>query len=482
MGTRECSCREGYYLDKFDKASCYDVDECAQNNGNCPTNSKCVNSEGSYKCECDTGYQEIAGQCFDIDECEISTTSPCPDDLFCQNTVGSFKCVNCGVGFTYLEDGSCLDINECDFDNGQCSDHCKNTQGSFICSCDAGFELDYDRLTCKDINECKLNKNLCKGPGAECSNSPGSYQCICSESGYQLDKNNHTCVDIDECLTIGDKCGYARKCVNKPGSYDCICIKGFRLDPIKNQCVPDSNSVEKATGCPIDNNCEHICNPVFKSDKNAKQYECSCFENYVLSFDGTSCIRDFSMTLEDDDDKTIVPDVSEVDVFEVSKYLHLTDNQAQDEHSVICPMGWTAIGGNFLHHSKPLCYFVATDSHLSQPEAKEFCQGTNSTLAIINDKEQNHYLGKLLKTESFWIGLEYQDFTKKFHWQDEKNNVGEVLDENFGKVHWIFREPQEVLPDVLDNTCVMSNYGELGKWSNEACVFEAAFACSKTGI
>ena len=41
-----------------------------------------------------------------------------------------FICVNCGVGFTYLEDGSCLDINECDFDNGQCSDHCKNTQGS----------------------------------------------------------------------------------------------------------------------------------------------------------------------------------------------------------------------------------------------------------------------------------------------------------------------------------------------------------------
>ena len=188
------------------------------------------------------------------------------------------------------------------------------------------------------------------------------------------------------------------------------------------------------------------------------------------------------MTLEDDDDKTIVPDVSEVDVFEVSKYLHLTENQAQDEHSVICPMGWTAIGGSFLHHSKPLCYFVAIDSHLSQPEAKEFCQGMNSTLAIINDKEQNHYLGKLLKTESFWIGLEYQDFTKKFHWQDEKNNVGEVLDENFGKVHWIFREPQEVLPDVLDNTCVMSNYGELGKWSNEACVFEAAFACSKAGI
>ena len=29
---------------------CYDINECSQNNGNCVTNSQCVNTDGSYYC------------------------------------------------------------------------------------------------------------------------------------------------------------------------------------------------------------------------------------------------------------------------------------------------------------------------------------------------------------------------------------------------------------------------------------------------
>lgn len=40
------------------------------------------------------------------------------------------------------------DINECDFENGNCSDICNNTDGSYFCSCLAGFQLDDSGLNC----------------------------------------------------------------------------------------------------------------------------------------------------------------------------------------------------------------------------------------------------------------------------------------------------------------------------------------------
>ena len=42
----------------------------------------------------------------------------------------------------------CLDIDECEDDNGGCSHNCTNTEGSFECSCINGYELDSDEATC----------------------------------------------------------------------------------------------------------------------------------------------------------------------------------------------------------------------------------------------------------------------------------------------------------------------------------------------
>ena len=40
------------------------------------------------------------------------------------------------------------DIDECEFDNGGCSQLCHNTEGSFICRCQAGFQLGTDAVSC----------------------------------------------------------------------------------------------------------------------------------------------------------------------------------------------------------------------------------------------------------------------------------------------------------------------------------------------
>ena len=41
-----------------------------------------------------------------------------------------------------------VDINECQIDNGGCSQRCNNTAGSYNCSCQSGYELTGDDHNC----------------------------------------------------------------------------------------------------------------------------------------------------------------------------------------------------------------------------------------------------------------------------------------------------------------------------------------------
>ena len=73
---------------------CVDVDECSHKEDDCESNSNCVNSIGSYRCECKLGYLQIssygtAARCQDIDEC---ITNPCAYPTVCTNTIGSYTC------------------------------------------------------------------------------------------------------------------------------------------------------------------------------------------------------------------------------------------------------------------------------------------------------------------------------------------------------------------------------------------------------
>ena len=42
----------------------------------------------------------------------------------------------------------CIDINECNTNNGGCNQVCTNTIGSFECSCNTGYELSANPLIC----------------------------------------------------------------------------------------------------------------------------------------------------------------------------------------------------------------------------------------------------------------------------------------------------------------------------------------------
>ena len=63
VSKRECidfifiKCEIGYEVNDSN-SDCVDIDECKTTG--CPKYSKCVNTEGSYQCQCNIGYQPSA--------------------------------------------------------------------------------------------------------------------------------------------------------------------------------------------------------------------------------------------------------------------------------------------------------------------------------------------------------------------------------------------------------------------------------------
>ena len=122
-----------------------DINECAANKELCHVNARCINMSGSFRCECDTGFEGDGQQCFDVDEC---INNPCSENSNCVNFAGSYECI-CNAGFT---GNNCADINEC-ADN-KCANNaiCTNTLGGFECACKNGYVGDGLSI-CIDANE-----------------------------------------------------------------------------------------------------------------------------------------------------------------------------------------------------------------------------------------------------------------------------------------------------------------------------------------
>jgi fibulin 1/2 len=74
----------------------------------------------------------------------------------CVNTEGSFYC-SCNDGYELSKNSfSCEDVDECVENNGNCTNICINLIGSKMCACEAGYALTDDNHTCLDIDEVNL--------------------------------------------------------------------------------------------------------------------------------------------------------------------------------------------------------------------------------------------------------------------------------------------------------------------------------------
>ncbi|XP_054557268.1 fibrillin-1 isoform X2 [Talpa occidentalis] len=192
-------------------------------------NGRCIPTPGSYRCECNQGFQlDLRGECIDVDECE---KNPCVGGD-CVNNQGSYIC-QCRTGYqSTLTRTECRDIDEC-LQNGRICNNgrCINTDGSFHCVCNAGFHVTRDGKNCEDMDECSI-RNMCLN--GMCINEDGSFKCIC-KPGFQLASDGRYCKDINECETPGI-CMNGR-CVNTDGSYRCECFPGLAVGLDGRVCV-----------------------------------------------------------------------------------------------------------------------------------------------------------------------------------------------------------------------------------------------------
>ncbi|KAM7158532.1 fibrillin-1 [Molossus nigricans] len=209
--------------------SAVDMDECKE--PDVCKHGQCVNTDGSYRCECPFGYVLEGNECVDTDECSVG--NPCGNGT-CKNVIGGFECT-CEDGFEPGPMMTCEDINECAQNPLLCAFRCVNTYGSYECKCPAGYVLREDRRMCKDEDECEEGKHDCTEKQMECKNLIGTYICICGP-GYQRTPDGEGCVDENECQTKPGICEHGR-CLNTPGSYTCECNDGFTASPTQDSCL-----------------------------------------------------------------------------------------------------------------------------------------------------------------------------------------------------------------------------------------------------
>uniref|UniRef100_H2LL33 Fibrillin 2b n=1 Tax=Oryzias latipes TaxID=8090 RepID=H2LL33_ORYLA len=324
-----------------------EIDECEVFPGVC-TNGRCVNTQGSFLCECAEGLtldstgrtcvmrSELCYKKWHEDECGEPLPGKYRLDMCCC-TVGAAWGVDCeecpkedtpefkaicprGPGFAnrgdILTGRPFYKVNECKVFRGLCTHgNCRNTIGSFKCRCNSGFTLTAEERNCTDIDECRISPDLC-GHGT-CVNTPGSFECECFEgyqSGFMMMKN---CM-IDECETNPALC-LGGTCLNTDGSYECECPSGYLLSSeasVMNECqlsdslckngqcvnmpgtyqcscdtgyqaTPDRQGCVDIDECTIMNGgCETHCT------NSEGSYECSCTEGYALMPDLRTCSID----------------------------------------------------------------------------------------------------------------------------------------------------------------------------------------------
>eukprot|EP00933_Yihiella_yeosuensis_P000658 TRINITY_DN10103_c0_g1_i1.p1 TRINITY_DN10103_c0_g1~~TRINITY_DN10103_c0_g1_i1.p1 ORF type:complete len:890 (+),score=119.49 TRINITY_DN10103_c0_g1_i1:43-2712(+) len=292
-------CQPGYAVNASKpKEGCQDVNECKEPGrlSNCTLSHPCVNTPGSYYCNCSAGWTGSWPQCTNINECapKAPIKHNCSNakwGIQCNDTQGSYRC-ECKPGWspTNVPAGhyaNCTEVNECTFGTHNChaKGNCTNSIGSFSCKCNAGYVG--DGVACADMDECVLG-NTCH-ENALCTNTPGSFTCACKVGFFG---NGTNCSDINECNSTTHKAlimlqmgnastnwsvvagtntcnNLTGTCTNTYGSYICTCKPGYAGDG--KECVNIDECSTNSHTCPDDSVCTD----------SVGSYSCACKVGYT---------------------------------------------------------------------------------------------------------------------------------------------------------------------------------------------------------
>ncbi|XP_037638608.1 nidogen-1 [Sebastes umbrosus] len=186
-----CQCANGF---NGDGRTCYDIDECRENPQICLSHAICNNQPGTFRCECEDGYQfgNDGQTCVEVyqptDACEDGTHNcDIPERAQCSYAGGSSYICTCLQGF--IGDGRvCQDIDECQ--PGRCHQDavCYNNQGSFTCQCRPGYYG--DGFYCspeRTKTQCETHRDSLQGVTEAGPRGPrppvGQYIPTCDENG-----------------------------------------------------------------------------------------------------------------------------------------------------------------------------------------------------------------------------------------------------------------------------------------------------------
>jgi hypothetical protein len=240
------------------------------------SNTKCFNTFGSYECPCiddllysarqsgwgsgnyttTIGWEKVpdnSGNCRDIDECQIESAN-CAANAKCMNTNGSFTC-SCNTGFVTPAVKKSAEQTNC----ASSSYYNSSKNGLLSAQSEADIVATVvnpltqqtaleDASLCMDMDEClqcgtstyayAAHKDLSDTFGMPCGNMTmngqcfnlyGSKQCVCN-SGYSqtskvvsingTDKTFQVCSDYDECA----QGPFLAPTADSPGSMSLLCV------------------------------------------------------------------------------------------------------------------------------------------------------------------------------------------------------------------------------------------------------------------
>ncbi|GMS87873.1 hypothetical protein PENTCL1PPCAC_10048, partial [Pristionchus entomophagus] len=191
-----------------------DIDECARaaaaNNVICENFGSCVNTIGSYHCECIPGTYG-----FDCSQSDLLKASPIssittadPDDCAISNATVD------GV----IYPNACI-AKQLQDKNATCTDGF----GTYNCTC---TEFWYGEYCENDVNECEFDPQPCQNFGT-CVNTDGYYECVCipGTEGHDCQINPDDCFNVTACNTVDDKAN----CTDGFASFTCTCGPDYTM-------------------------------------------------------------------------------------------------------------------------------------------------------------------------------------------------------------------------------------------------------------